>query len=471
VVDQRFQFVAAPPWLGNVVIGKKAAVFLDEKARAKNVELEMRAVALEIQLDQTLFIQNRFAELIDRNKKRLSGAAIEKRRAALQGFEARWKQLNPRSWPIPQQVDYRLIGSALARVHWELEINPRWKRDPIFYLEQTLTPVVEALTVPAPYGEARSREILTRIENIPAILESATASLTNPPAPFASVTVQALEKIRPRLQEMAAALQPLTTLKEAELIGATERAADALENFRKRLQEIEPSLPNETALGRDAYVFFLKNVALLPYSPEELLAMGRQEWDRAVTFEAFEAQRNRNVPPLVLATDVEGWKKDTAAKESAIRDFLETHRILTVPDWMQHYTLRAMPAFVVNRVNNSLFRHQNVPYDNAILVGIATAPSTTAPSTTVPIAAAPTAAPSPSFASPAWEGRAVFVWPTRSDRTGACPPRRQARPSMLRGSSSRSRSWGWPRVLRRTSGTRGRRTQGPRSARTGCPRR
>ena len=38
----------------------------------------MRAVALEIQLDQTLFIQNRFAELIDGNKKRLSGAAIEK---------------------------------------------------------------------------------------------------------------------------------------------------------------------------------------------------------------------------------------------------------------------------------------------------------------------------------------------------------------------------------------------------------
>jgi hypothetical protein len=74
--------------------------------------------------------------------------------------------------------------------------------------------------------------------------------------------------------------------------------------------------------------------------------MGRQEWDRAVTFEAFEAQRNRNVPPLVLATDVEGWKKATAAKELAIRDFLETHGILTVPRWMQHYTLRAMPAYL-----------------------------------------------------------------------------------------------------------------------------
>jgi uncharacterized protein (DUF885 family) len=275
-----------------------------------------------------------------------SGAAIGKRRADLGEFETRWKQLDAGKWSVPQQVDYRLIGSALARVHWELEINPRWKRDPIFYLEQTLTPVVEALTVPAPCDEARSREILARIENIPAILESATANLTRPPAPFAVVTIQALEKIRPRLQEMAKALQSSTTLKEAELDSATERAAGALENFRKRLQEQLPSLPAQTALGREAYVFFLKNVALLPYSPEELLAMGRQEWDRAVTFEAFEAQRNRRVPPLALASNVESWSKDAAAKELSIRVFLETHGILTVPDWMQHYTLRAMPAYL-----------------------------------------------------------------------------------------------------------------------------
>ena len=72
-----------------------------------------------------------------------SRAATEKRRADLGEFEARWNQLDARSWPISQQVDYRLIGSALARVHWELEINPRWKRDPNFYLEQTLTALAE----------------------------------------------------------------------------------------------------------------------------------------------------------------------------------------------------------------------------------------------------------------------------------------------------------------------------------------
>jgi hypothetical protein len=222
-----------------------------------------------------------------------SRAKIDNHRKDCAEFESRWKKIDATGWPIPQQVDYRLIGSALSRVRWELDVNPRWKRDPTFYIAQTLTPVVEALTVPGPYDAARSREILTRIENIPSILQQGEANLEKPPAPFAAVAIQALENIRPRLREMATALLRSTTLKEQELNGATDRAADALEKFRQRLQEQLPSLPKETALGRDAYLFFLRKVALLPYSPEQLLAMGRQEWDRAVTFEAFEAQRNQ----------------------------------------------------------------------------------------------------------------------------------------------------------------------------------
>ncbi len=273
-------------------------------------------------------------------------ASIEKRRTDLEEFEARWKKIDSSKWPVPKQVDYRLIGSALARVQWELQVNPRWKRDPNFYIEQTLTPIVEALDVPGPYNDQSSREILTRIENIPAILKEAEGNLTNPPAPFASVAIQALENIRPRLHQMAAALQPSTTLKAEELNAATDRAADALEKFRQWLQKKLPALPQETALGRDAYLFFIKHVALLPYSPEELLAMGRQEWNRAVAFEAIEKQRNRNVPPLKFATSIDEWIKDAAAKELQIRDFLTTQRILTVPDWLRHYILRPMPEYL-----------------------------------------------------------------------------------------------------------------------------
>jgi uncharacterized protein (DUF885 family) len=275
-----------------------------------------------------------------------SRARIDRQRKDLAEFETRWKKLDPTSWPITQQVDYRLIGSALARVRWELDINPRWKRDPNFYVAQTLTAVVEALTVPGPYDASQSREILTRIENIPSILQQGVQNLDKPPAPFATVAIHALENIRPHLRQMAPALVKSTTLKEQELNSATDRAADALERFRERLREMLPSLPNVTAIGRDAYSFFLKNVALMPYSPEDLLAMGKQEWNRAVAFEAFEKNRNKDVPPLKAADNIDNWIKEAAENELQIRKFLEERDILAVPSWVQHYTLRPMPEYL-----------------------------------------------------------------------------------------------------------------------------
>jgi uncharacterized protein (DUF885 family) len=306
-----------------------------------------------------------------------SRASIDQRRNDLKQFETRWKNIDPSSWPVSQQVDYKLVGSALSRVHWELDVNPRWKRDPNFYVEQTLTALAEALTIPAPYGEARSREILTRVENIPSILQQGSENLEHPPAPFASVAIQNLHGIRERLRKMSSALIKSTTLSPEDLNSACEQAADALEKFQQQLKENLPKLPQQTALGRDAYVWFLRNVALMPFTPEELLAMGRQEWNRAVAFEAYEKNRNKDVPPLKIADNIDNWIRDAAEKELSIRKFLQERGILTVPDWIQHYTLRPTPEYLralgftenddftsPSRLNENCIRYVPEPSEN-----------------------------------------------------------------------------------------------------------
>ncbi len=306
-----------------------------------------------------------------------SRASIDQRRNDLKQFETRWKNIDPSSWPVSQQVDYKLVGSALSRVHWELDVNPRWKRDPNFYVEQTLTALAEALTIPAPYGEARSREILTRVENIPSILQQGSENLEHPPAPFASVAIQNLHGIRERLRKMSSALIKSTTLSPEDLNSACEQAAGALEKFQQQLKENLPKLPQQTALGRDAYVWFLRNVALMPFTPEELLAMGRQEWNRAVAFEAYEKNRNKDVPPLKIADNIDNWIRDAAEKELSIRKFLQERGILTVPDWIQHYTLRPTPEYLralgftenddftsPSRLNENCIRYVPEPSEN-----------------------------------------------------------------------------------------------------------
>ena len=51
-------------------------------------------------------------------------------------------------------------------------------------------------------------------------------------------------------------------------------------------------------VGREGYEYFLQNIALIPYTPDELLLMGKQEWDRSVAFDIYEKERNKYLPEL-----------------------------------------------------------------------------------------------------------------------------------------------------------------------------
>jgi hypothetical protein len=277
-----------------------------------------------------------------------SAGSIAKQKAALGDFERRWKGIDPSGWSVARQVDYRLMGSALARVRWELEINPRWERDPSFYLDQTLTALLEALVEPPPFDASRSRLIVERMQEIPGIIEDGKANL-HAVRPFAALAIGDLQQIRPELERVDHDVAPMLGGEgklAAELGDATEKAIVALESYRTWLQARLDTMPDNAAVGRANYEFFLYNVALLPYSPEQLLAISRQEWDRSVAFEQYEKQRNAGVPELKLAASLTE-EIDTAKRdELAIRKFLGEKGILTVPADVRHYTLRPLPDYL-----------------------------------------------------------------------------------------------------------------------------
>src|SRR5262249_6541553 len=152
-------------------------------------------------------------------------AAVAKRRQALVGYERRWKQIDPSGWTVPRQVDYRLIGSAIARVRWELEIERGWRRDPRFYINQTLGAIFDRLLQPPPIDAARSGEIIRRIESIPKTIEDAKANLDQAVAPFAKLAVDELNQVRQRLETLAQEIKPLLVAESrATLDDSTQRA-------------------------------------------------------------------------------------------------------------------------------------------------------------------------------------------------------------------------------------------------------
>jgi hypothetical protein len=276
-----------------------------------------------------------------------SAASIAQQRTDLGAFDTRYKKLDPSKWRVAQQVDYRLIGSALARVHWELEFNRRYQDDSTFYVDQAMTPVVEAILAPPPFDKTRSGDLIARVQNIPSIVEDAEANLQHPCAPFAKLAIESLSDIRSQLWLIAHDVGPrLTGDNVQELSPAVERAASSLESFRDWMQKRLASMPPHTPVGRDAYVFFLKNVALYPYSPEQLLDVSRLEWARSVAAEQIDRQRNIEVPPLKVFASQDDQLQRTMEMEAAVRRFLGRQEILTVPPDFPHYTARAVPPYL-----------------------------------------------------------------------------------------------------------------------------
>lgn len=276
-----------------------------------------------------------------------SPAAVQASREALAGFDRRWKAIAPTGWPIARQVDYRLIGSALARVRWELDVARGWKRNPRFYVQQTLGAVLDALLPPPPFDAIRSSDVLRRLDSIPTTVEHAEANLTDAVGPFARLAIADLENVRPRFEQTARELTPLLAADAVlRLDAAVDRAASALEGFRGWLSARLAAMPVQTAVGRDAYLFFLRNAALLSYTPEEILAMGRQEWERAVAFEAIEKERNRGLPDLPIAATLDAQIARQAIDERAVRGFLERRDLLSVPAGLPRYINAAVPPYV-----------------------------------------------------------------------------------------------------------------------------
>ncbi len=272
---------------------------------------------------------------------------VAQRRTELAAFESRFKAIDVSGESIPLQVDYRLIGSALARARWEFDIERGWQRNPVFYIQQTLGSIQLLLLPPPPFDATRQSELVKRMKSIPATVKSAEANLTDMRQPFAKLAIDALEDVPARFAAMVNALGPqLDEATRQELLKAMPAAIDALLQFRSWLQEKLESLPPDTAIGRENYEYFLKQVALLPYSPEQLLAMGRQEWERSVAFESYEALRDAKSPELTLFPNQAAQIEREAKDEQDIRDYLISHKLLSVPVWMKHYRNLPLPDYV-----------------------------------------------------------------------------------------------------------------------------
>jgi len=137
-----------------------------------------------------------------------SPTAVKRYHAQVAAFEKQWRALDMTGASASDQIDYRLVGSAIARVIWELDVVPMWRENPDFYVQQSLGSVYAVILPPPPIQPARQKQILARLERIPETLNDARANLTDMRGPYVRVTLHTLEGIEGRIQRFKDAMQP-----------------------------------------------------------------------------------------------------------------------------------------------------------------------------------------------------------------------------------------------------------------------
>ena len=121
------------------------------------------------------------------------------------------------------------------------------------------------------------------LANAPAILAAGRANLDDMRGPFVDVALGQLAEVPESLRGMAAGLAPHADAGQRKRpVAVLDKAIAAFADYAAFLKSKRAGLSEQTAVGRESYRYFLGNVGIYPYSPEQLVAMGRQEWARLV---------------------------------------------------------------------------------------------------------------------------------------------------------------------------------------------
>lgn len=276
-----------------------------------------------------------------------SSQALQQYHQDYERFRTSLDAIDQSGWDKSDSVDFLLLHSAVERINWELNVLRLPYRNPDFYVHQTLGVLFELLVLHTEMDDARVEEILIRLQSIPATLEHARTNLTEAFAGGAVIALNNLEGIDQKMPQMNEALQQVADKSyHKKLDKATLAATEALVAYADWLEAEMPEMARSFEVGRENYNYFLKNIALLPFTPEELLTMGAMEWSRSVAFDVFEQMRNVDESAPTLFENAQAQIAKEAEQEQEIRDFMEEMNIMSVPEDVNHYLNKALTPYL-----------------------------------------------------------------------------------------------------------------------------
>lgn len=258
--------------------------------------------------------------------------AMKKQERELKDFQKRLESFEISGWPVSQRVDFYLVKAEMNGLEFDHRVLRPWFRDPAFYVPITFQfgPKMHgSFSLPRlPLEEHRIPWLRMKLQAIPKICDQAKNNLTEGAADLAMLGIRSKDREIALLSEFIPGLQE----HHPELVPDAERALEALKDFKAWLEAEKDRMTEPSGIGVSNYNWYLKNVQLLPYTWEELMAIAQREYERAMACMKLEEHRNRHLPPLTPVTNSDDYIALFNGSQQFLYDFLKEEDILTVTD-------------------------------------------------------------------------------------------------------------------------------------------
>jgi uncharacterized protein (DUF885 family) len=304
----------------------------------------------------TLFQQWREFEhpVMKNNVPDYSAGAMAAKAAALPRWQMRLDAIDPKSWPIEQQNDYKLVKAEMNGLDFNLRVLRPWARDPAFYVNVWSSrsdvpsregpvpyPEIQLYNYRFPFNAEAQKDLTAKMGMIPALLVEAKENLKESNA--RDLWVYGEEELRNQSRALASleagtlTVQTLAEHQHADLSGtsvelrsAVNSARQATDEFVTWLQKLAPTKTGPSGVGKDNYTWYQQNVHFIPYNWDQEVVLLRRELQRAQSSLRLEEHNNRNLPQLEPAADAAAFDKLTHERVNKFIDFLVKQEI--IPD-------------------------------------------------------------------------------------------------------------------------------------------
>ena len=284
-----------------------------------------------------------------------SAAAVAARRTTLKTFQARLAAIEPKGWPVEQQVDHALVGALMNGLDFDLRVLRPWARDPAFYQSiwtaQSDTPahegpthhaIIDIWTYPMPLSAADERRLTAALRTIPPLLAQARVNLVGNAR---DLWITGTGTMAQQVADLDA-LDKRVPAAGGEFKAAIQAARTATSEFVQWLGRQAPAKTGPSGIGKEHYTWSLRNVQLVPLTWDDEVALLKRELARAHASLKLEEQRNRGLPSLPPAADAEDYQRRARAAVAKYMAFLKDKDVLTVTDYLRPAMLEHLGAFV-----------------------------------------------------------------------------------------------------------------------------